>query len=76
MIYTKRDASFSSEASDRRPFECKSPKNDRKTLLFLQDVFFFNFGAFQIPLPPFPREVDLVVQGPVINSLYKGCRED
>ena len=28
MIYTKRDASFTSEASDRRPFECKSSKSD------------------------------------------------
>ena len=47
MIYTKRDASLTSEASDRRPFECKSSKSDRKTLLFLQDVFFFNFRGFQ-----------------------------
>ena len=76
MIFTKRDASLTSEASDRRPFECKSSKSDRKTLLFLQDVFFFNFRALQTTLPPFPREVDLVNQGPLINSLYKGCRED
>ena len=47
MIYTKRDAFLTSEASDRRPFECKLSKSDRKTLLFLQDVFFFNFRGFQ-----------------------------
>ncbi len=47
MIYTKRYASFPSEARDRRLFECNSLKCDIKTLLFLQGVFFFNFRRFR-----------------------------
>ena len=49
MIYTKRDASLTSEARDRRPLECKPSKSDGK-LCFLQDVFFFTFRGFQIRL--------------------------
>ena len=49
MIYTKRDASLTSEASDRRPFECKSSKSDRKTLLFLQGVFSLTLGISKPP---------------------------
>ena len=44
MIYTKRDAFLTSEASDRRPFECKSSKSDR--------IYILNWGQYKAFLNP------------------------